>query len=85
MREAREGRKEGRPHTFMNRPPSLPQSLGGGGEINGACTYDVCTGRGVPQKQTTVLISCMSVTVTRGEEVNKSKNFVDVICTCPLA
>ena len=24
-------------------------------------------GRGVPQKQTTVLISCVSVTVTRGE------------------
>ena len=32
----------------------------------GAYTYDVCTGRGVPQKQTTVLISCVSVTVTRG-------------------
>ena len=39
----------------------------------GACTYDVCAGRegqgGVPQKQTTVMISCMSVTVPRGEGI----------------
>ena len=33
----------------------------------GACTYDIRTGMGgVPQKQTTVLINCVSVTVTRG-------------------
>ena len=40
-------------------------------------------GKGVPQKQTTVLISCVSVTVT-GRGVKKSENVADVICTCPL-
>ena len=39
--------------------------------------------RRVSQKQTTVLISCVSVTVTRGEGVKKSYNSADVICTCP--
>ena len=34
---------------------------------------------GLPQKQTIVLISCVSVIVTRGEGVQKS----DVIYTCP--
>ena len=36
-------------------------------------------GRGVAQKQTTVLIKCVSVTVTRGDGVKKSGNFADVI------
>ena len=47
----------------------------------GACTYDVCAGRGrkVPQKQTTVLISCVSVTVTRGGGDQKIRKFADVI------
>ena len=37
-------------------------------------------GKGVPKKQTRVLISCVRVTVTRGEEgVKKSGNFVDII------
>ena len=50
-------------------------SLDGTVFVKGACTYDVCTGRGdgVPQKQTTVLVSCMSVTVTRGEGVKNPK------------
>ena len=37
-------------------------------------------GRGVPKKQTIVLISCVSVTVARGEgEVKNSGDFADVI------
>ena len=39
---------------------------------------------GVPQKQWTVLISCVSVTVMRGEGVKISDNFADVLCTCSL-
>ena len=39
---------------------------------------------GVPKKQTKVLISCLGMTVTRGEGVKKSENFTDFICTCPL-
>ena len=40
---------------------------------------------GDPQKQTTVLISCVSVTVTRGGEgVKKSGNFADVLKVSPL-
>ena len=31
-------------------------------------------GRGVPQNQTTVLISCVSVTVTRGREEGVKKS-----------
>ena len=57
-------------------------------DLEGSFTYDVCTGRGesgVPQKQTTVLISCVSATVTReeGRRGQKSENLADVICTCP--
>ena len=39
----------------------------------------------VPQKQTRVLKSCVSVTVTRGEGVNRSEYIAGVICTFPLA
>ena len=44
----------------------------------GASTYDVCAGRGkeVPQKQTRVLISCVSVTLTRGVKVTKWQNLI---------
>ena len=41
-------------------------------------------GEGGRQKQTTVLISCMSVTVTRGEGVKKSENVADVLKVSPL-
>ena len=41
----------------------------------GACTYDVCTGS--PKA------GCVKMQ-TRGEGVNKSENFADVICTWPL-
>ena len=42
--------------------------------------YDVCAGRGegVPQKQMRVLISCVSVTVTRGGRGQKIQKFNDV-------
>ena len=45
-------------------------------------------GRGVPQKQTTVLISCVSVTVTRGEGVKNPKIWIlhmympPLLCDC---
>ena len=39
--------------------------------------------RGVPQKQTIVLISCVSVTVTRGRR-SKNENFADVRCEWSL-
>ena len=35
--------------------------------------------RGFAQKQTIVLIGCVNGTVTRGEGVQKSENFADVI------
>ena len=39
---------------------------------------------GLSEKQTIVLIGCVSGTVTRGEGVRKSQNFADVICEQPL-
>ena len=53
----------------------------------GPYLYDVRTGwgEGVPKKQTRLLISCMSVTVTMGEGVKKSGNFVDIILVWPLS
>ena len=54
-------------------PPSVPL---------GPFTYDVRTegGVGLAQKQTIVLlIGCLSGTVTRGEEVQKSQIFADVM------
>ena len=57
--------------------------------FEGACTYDVCAGRGEggPSKagdSSDKLISCVSVRVARGKGVKKSENFADVKCTCPL-
>ena len=48
----------------------------------GAYLNDVRTeggGRGVGQNVTVVLIGCVNGTVTRGEGVQKSENFADVI------
>ena len=46
----------------------------------GLVTYDVRTeGEGVAQKQTIVLIGCVSGTVTRGRGFKKYQIFVDVI------
>ena len=42
-------------------------------------------GRGLPQKQTAVLISCVSVTVTRGEGGSEDPEiFAEVIKVSPL-
>ena len=52
--------------------------------VKGACTYDVCTGRGeggTPKADTVRKLSkgvCVKMQ-TRGEGVKKSKNFADVI------
>ena len=53
-------------------------------EITLGCIHMMSTlggGGGTPKADQ---ISCKSVTVTRGEGVQKSESFADVISTCPL-
>ena len=58
----------------------------------GACTYDVCSGRGeggTPKADVVGRLREFSTMnwsnmQTRGEGVKNPENFADVICTCPL-
>ena len=81
-------RDNSRPHPYTHSSASIVEKRGGRKTVRGY--VDVMStlgvGRGIPTKQTRVLISCVSVTVTKGEKkrVRKSENFAYVICTCPL-
>ena len=55
---------------------------GHGSAGGGRCTYDVFERR--VWEEMIVLISCLSVIVTRGWVSQKPDNFVDVICPLPL-
>ena len=46
-----------------------------------ACTYDVCTGRGVPQIRKLSKRGCVKMQMGGGY---KYENFADIICTWPL-